>query len=167
MPPSWDWVEIGIWKCPFKKNQNANARFTIFFYRNRDFQKFWAKSRSFKISKNIEIFRKFGPNLRFFKNVVIRQDFWKFWLKSWFSNFFYKNQNFLYLDQNWDIRKFWPKSMGFLSLNQKINSFENLNKHRDFSKKKIPKSIFFREFRTDLTYFINFRKIVIFRQDWP
>ena len=104
------------------------------------------------------IFRKFWPNLRFFRNFVIEQDFWKFWLKSRFSNFLEKNRNVLYLDQNWDFLKFWPKSMFFSKFLPKSTVSKTLTNIEIFRKKKIQSRYFFREFRTDLRYFRKFQK---------
>ena len=53
----------------------------------------------------------------------------------------------LYLDQNWDIRNFWPELMGFFfKVYTKINSFENFHNYRDFSKKNFQSRYFSENF---------------------
>ena len=140
-------------------NFNENWDFLKIITKIVIFEKLWSKSIFSTVLFKIKIWRQFGINLSFFKNFVIRQHFWKFWIKSWFSKFFDINQNVLYIP--WPklrFSKILTKIDVFFKVFTKINSFERFDKHRDFSTKKISKVEIFREFRTDLRYFIKNKK---------
>ena len=142
-----------------------NARFTnyYFFYWNQDFQKFERSQDFSKLRKIIEIFRKFWPSVRFFKNSVIRQDFLKFFTKIVIFKIFWQikisyNLTKIEIFENFD------QNRCFFKVLTKINSFENFDKHRDFSNKNSKVEIFPGISNKFEIFHKISEKIVIFRQ---
>ena len=135
----------------------TSTKFKIFgnIEQYRDFRIYWPKSK-FRIfvaqsaffEKKINIFQKFQHKARFF---------WKIWPKSWFSKFFDKIK-ISYTLTKIEIFENFDQNRWFFKVLTKINNFENFEKHRDASKQKFSKVDNFREFRTNLRFFIKFQK---------
>ena len=140
------------WNCSSLMNRmiNSNKKLRIFenFDPNRDFRKFWPNAKS-RFSEN------FDQNCNFSKILLEGKIFENFDKNRDFQIFFLQKSKF---PINWPklrFSKILAKIDFFQSFDQ-INSFEKFDKHRDFFF-KIPNSKFFREFRTDLRFFIKFK----------